>query len=156
MRAVLAATRLDPDCLILEITEDVLLARDGMGQRLQELKELGVRLAVDDFGTGYSALSHLQRYPIDIIKIDKAFVDGIGESGDHSRLIRGIIELTHSLGLRTVAEGIETSQQAQALRAMGSELGQGFHFARPLPSRDLEALLATAPDGLVLAAELGC
>jgi EAL domain-containing protein (putative c-di-GMP-specific phosphodiesterase class I) len=142
VRAALADSGLDPKCLILEITEDVLLTRDGMVERLTELKRLGLRLAVDDFGTGYSALSHLQRYPIDIIKIDKAFVDGLGESEDHARLIRGIIELTHSLGLKTVAEGIETRRQAELLGTMGSELGQGFHFARPLPSGDLEALLA--------------
>ncbi|HZU40859.1 MAG TPA: EAL domain-containing protein, partial [Solirubrobacteraceae bacterium] len=142
VRAALADTGLDPACLILEITEDVLLNREVMIERLRELKALGLRLAVDDFGTGYSALSHLQRYPIDIIKIDKAFVDDIGESEDQTRLIQGIIELTHSLGLKTVAEGIETHGQAEALRTMGSELGQGFHFARPLPTRDLEALLA--------------
>lgn len=154
VRSVLTDTGLLPSCLILEITEDVLLNREGMIERLRDLKSLGVLLAVDDFGTGYSALSHLQRYPIDIIKIDKAFVDGLGESADHARLIQGIIELTHSLGLRTVAEGIETGGQADALRTMGSELGQGFHFARPLPSRDIEALLAPAGD-LELPVELG-
>jgi len=143
--AALADSGLDPRCLILEITEDVLLTRVGMVERLQQLKRLGLRLAVDDFGTGYSALSHLQRYPIDIIKIDKAFVDGLGESDDHARLIRGIIELTHSLGLKTVAEGIETRRQADMLNTMGSELGQGYHFARPLPGADIEALLAS-PD----------
>jgi EAL domain-containing protein (putative c-di-GMP-specific phosphodiesterase class I) len=157
VRAVLTDTGLDPACLTLEITEDVLLARDGMLERLQALKQLGVRLAVDDFGTGYSALSHLRHYPIDIIKIDKAFVDDIGERSDQVRLIRGIVELTHSLGLRTVAEGIETAEQAEVLRAMGAQLGQGFHFARPLPIRDLEALLAAAvaePGPLPLAVEL--
>ena len=142
VKQALADSNLDPSCLILEITEDVLLTREGMVERLQELKALGLRLAVDDFGTGYSALSHLQRYPIDIIKIDKAFVDGLGESDDHARLIQGIIELTHSLGLKTVAEGIETRRQADLLTTMGSELGQGFHFARPLPCSDIKALLA--------------
>ena len=143
VRSVLAQTGIDPSSLVLEITEDVLLTRDGVLDRLRELRALGVRLAVDDFGTGYSALSHLQRFPVDVIKIDKSFVDGIAEDADRARLIRGIIELTHSLGLVTVAEGIESGEQADVLRELGSELGQGFHYARPQPANAVAALLAS-------------
>src|SRR6202011_2113503 len=90
------------------------------------LKDLGLRLAVDDFGTGYSALSYLQRFPIDILKIAKTFVDGLGDNNGQDRLVRGIIDLAHALNLETVAEGIESADQAAALRTMHSELGQGF------------------------------
>jgi EAL domain-containing protein (putative c-di-GMP-specific phosphodiesterase class I) len=143
IRAILTETGLCPGDLVLEITEDVLLSRDGVTERLLELKELGVKLAVDDFGTGYSALSHLQRFPIDLLKIDKGFLDSLGDSDDHTRLIQGIVELAHALGMRTVAEGIETQRQAEAVRALGSEMGQGFHFAKPLPAVDVQALLAS-------------
>jgi EAL domain-containing protein (putative c-di-GMP-specific phosphodiesterase class I) len=146
IKAVLAETGLRPSSLILEITEDVLLATDdALIARLREVKEYGVRLAVDDFGTGYSALSHLQRFPMDIIKIDKTFVDGLGENGEQIRLVEGIIELAHGLHLQTVAEGIERPEQAALLRDMHSELGQGFHFSRPLPIRDMDAILSPIP-----------
>jgi diguanylate cyclase (GGDEF)-like protein len=147
VKAVLGETGLPPSSLVLEITEDVLLATDeDLLARLRDVKDLGVRLAVDDFGTGYSALSQLQRFPMDIVKIDKTFVDGLGESGEHDLLVKGIIELAHGLRLETVAEGIERPEQAALLRSMHSELGQGFHFAKPLPSRDIEAILSPVPD----------
>jgi diguanylate cyclase (GGDEF)-like protein/PAS domain S-box-containing protein len=146
VKAALRETGLNPSTLILEITEDVLLATDDAPTaQLTELKELGVRLAVDDFGTGYSALSHLQRFRMDIIKIDKSFVDGLGDNGEQLRLVEGIIELAHGLQIETVAEGIEEPEQAALLRAMHSDLGQGFHFARPLPSRDIDAILSPVP-----------
>jgi EAL domain-containing protein (putative c-di-GMP-specific phosphodiesterase class I) len=143
IRVILAETGLCAGDLVLEITEDVLLSRAGVTERLLELKELGVKLAVDDFGTGYSALSHLQRFPIDLLKIDKGFLDTLGENADHTRLIQGSVELAHALGMRTVAEGIGTQRQAEAVRSLGSEMGQGFHFAKPLPADDVRALLAS-------------
>jgi len=139
--AALEDSGLAAEHLVLEITEDVLLSRDGMAERLAELKALGVMLVVDDFGTGYSALSHLQRFPIDGLKIDKGFLDTLEENADHARLIQGIIELARALGLSTVAEGIETERQAAAMRSLGSDMGQGYHFARPLPAADVQALL---------------
>lgn len=146
VQQVLADTGLAASNLILEITEGVLLATDdGVTNRLRELKNLGVRLAVDDFGTGYSALSYLQRFPMDILKIDKTFVDGLGDSTEQDRLVRGIIDLAHDLNLATVAEGIERPEQAEALRTMRSELGQGYHFARALTRHDMDAVLAPVP-----------
>jgi len=143
---VLHTTGLPPSSLIIEITENVLLDNnERVMTQLRALKSLGVKIAVDDFGTGYSALHYLQRFPMDIIKIDKTFVDGLGESADQNRLVKGIIELAHGLNLKTVAEGIERREQAAALRMMHSELGQGFHFARPLPSQDMAAILAPVP-----------
>jgi diguanylate cyclase (GGDEF)-like protein/PAS domain S-box-containing protein len=154
VRAVLADTGIVPCTLVLEITEGVLLATDdSVTTRLKELKDLGVRLAVDDFGTGYSALSYLQRFPMDILKIDKTFVDGLGTSSEQDRLVRGIIELAHDLNLETVAEGIERPEQAATLRTMHSELGQGFHFAKPLTDRDMDAILSPVPDAGAVAGE---
>jgi len=128
---VLEETGIDPRTLVLEITEGVLLTTDDVAlTRLHELKALGIKLAVDDFGTGYSALSYLQRLPMDILKIDKAFIDRVGEDNDQERLLNGIIKLAHNVNLATVAEGIETSEQAEALLRLDAELGQGFHFAR--------------------------
>ena len=143
VQSVLAETQLDPESLVLEITEGVLLKSDDVAlEKLCELKALGVRLAVDDFGTGYSALSYLQHFPVDILKIDKTFIDRLGEHEDQARLVNGIIELAHGVNLQTIAEGIETPAQAAALRGMDAGLGQGFHFARPVSTADMDALIA--------------
>jgi EAL domain-containing protein (putative c-di-GMP-specific phosphodiesterase class I) len=146
VKTILDDTGLDPSSLILEVTEGVLLATDDqMMTQLRMLKRLGVRLAIDDFGTGYSALNYLQRFPMDIIKIDKTFVDDLGDNAEQDRLVRGIIELAHGLDLETVAEGIERAEQATVLRTMHAELGQGFHFAKPLSSADMDAILSPVP-----------
>ncbi len=143
VRDVLDATGIDPSTLVLEITEGVLLTTDDIAlTRLHELKALGVKLAVDDFGTGYSALSYLQRLPMDILKIDKAFVDSVGENEDQERLLNGIITLAHNVKLSTVAEGIETPEQVETLLRLEAELGQGYHFARPVPSAEIDSLLS--------------
>ncbi len=133
---------LPADRLILEITEGTLLDNaEATTARLQELKALGVRLAIDDFGTGYSSLSYLQRFPIDILKIDKSFVDGIVRGGNQAALARTIISLGDSLALRTVAEGIETDAQRNVLRDLGCQLGQGFLYAKPMdPSAIVSAM----------------
>jgi diguanylate cyclase (GGDEF)-like protein/PAS domain S-box-containing protein len=140
---VLDTTGLDPQALILEITES-LFASDGdeVALELQRLKQIGVRVAVDDFGTGYSALSRLQRFPIDILKIDKSFIDGIDSDAGKAQLVRGIVDLGGSLELDIVAEGIEGREQADRLRAMRSRLGQGFLFSRPVGRAEMESLLA--------------
>jgi EAL domain-containing protein (putative c-di-GMP-specific phosphodiesterase class I) len=151
----LEACALEPGLLTLEITETVLMAdTDTVSQRLHELKQLGVRLAIDDFGTGYSSLSYLRRFPIDMLKIDKAFVDGIGEGRQDATLAHAIINLSHTLELHTIAEGIEMPEQAASLAALGRHDGQGYHFARPLPVEAMTELLerALAPGGFLLAA----
>lgn len=131
--AALADSGLAPERLVLEITETVIMHRtDAMVQRLQELKELGVHLAIDDFGTGYSSLSYLQQFPIDIIKIDKAFIDGMERDPAGAALTRTIIGLGWTLGLSTVAEGIEHPSQRATLAQLGCVMGQGFLFARPV------------------------
>jgi diguanylate cyclase (GGDEF)-like protein/PAS domain S-box-containing protein len=134
----LADSGLPPARLVLEITETVIMHRsEAMLHRLEELKGLGVHLAIDDFGTGYSSLSYLQQFPIDIIKIDKEFVEGMERTPAGAALTRTIIGLGWTLGLSTVAEGIERSAQRTTLHELGCEMGQGFLFARPLPPDEI-------------------
>jgi EAL domain-containing protein (putative c-di-GMP-specific phosphodiesterase class I) len=144
---VLRASGLEPSHLLLEITESVMLDRPEVArERFVALKDAGVRLAVDDFGTGYSALSYLQAFPIDTLKIDKSFVSGLRRGGSQAALARTIVALGRALGLRTIAEGIESDDQRVALRDAGCAYGQGFLFAPPLSPADAEVLLmASAP-----------
>jgi EAL domain-containing protein (putative c-di-GMP-specific phosphodiesterase class I) len=112
--------------------------------RLHELRALGVRLAVDDFGTGFSSISHLRQFPVDILKIDRSFVDTITDGEELPAIIRGLLDLSRTLRLETVAEGIESDVQRQRLRQEQCVLGQGYLFARPLPADEAEDLLRQA------------
>ena len=135
----------DPHHLVLEITENVLVQdTEAVIPRMMALKELGVSFAIDDFGTGYSSLSYLKRFPIDILKVDKAFVDDVMED---SVLAETIVRLGQTMHLQTVAEGIEQAGQVQALRAFGCEFGQGFYLARPLPIAELSDFLSERSPG---------
>ena len=131
--------------LVLEVTETVLMA-DPMAaaSALAHIRDLGVRVALDDFGSGYSSLSHLRRFPIDIVKIDKSFVDDVAREGVESAIARGIIELGKAMRIQTVAEGIEADDQAETLRTLGCELGQGFFFAKPLGADDWAEMLGSS------------
>ena len=141
--SALAASGLDPSRLILEITELVLMqTTTATIGKLADLRRIGVRLAIDDFGTGYSSLGYLERFPVDILKIDKTFIDGIGERGNRPVLARAIVQLGRALGLQVVAEGIERPEQAGGLRRLGCTRGQGYLYARPMPADQLEPLLA--------------
>lgn len=137
---------LDPDCLVLEITESVLV-QNGMSMldRLRALKGLGVRLAVDDFGTGYSSLSYLQQFPVDILKIDRSFTSGLTRGPNQDALARTIIALGDLLTLRTIAEGVELTQQHERLRDLGCSHGQGYLFSKPLTAREMTGVLADEP-----------
>ena len=137
-----SATGLPAGALVLEITESVLTPPGPeLLDRLRRLKELGVLLAVDDFGAGHSSLNHLRTLPVDVLKIDKVFVDGAGRGGQDDVLLRAIIELGHSLGLTVVAEGVEDAEQLTAVRRLGCEQAQGFLLGRPSTSADLEGVL---------------
>jgi EAL domain-containing protein (putative c-di-GMP-specific phosphodiesterase class I) len=116
---------------------------DPVLERLRQLKALGVRLAIDDFGTGYSSLSYLQRFPIDILKIAKPFVEEVGKGADRSALARAIIGLGDTLRLDTIAEGIEMAEQRAALLQLGCALGQGHYFWPALPAAAVGDLLGT-------------
>jgi EAL domain-containing protein (putative c-di-GMP-specific phosphodiesterase class I) len=142
----LRAGGLDPGSLVLEITESVLVQdADSVIARMLELKLLGVAFAIDDFGTGYSSLSYLKRFPIDILKVDKSFVDDVGESADSGALAEAIVQLGNTLHLQTVAEGIEQAHQVDDLRALGCQFGQGFYFAKPLRPEQVDELLSRLP-----------
>ena len=143
VRCALETSGLPPGSLVLEITESVMMSdTDFAVQRLTELKDLGVRLAMDDFGTGYSSLSYLSRFPVDILKMDRSFVG----SGENVALQSAIIALGASLELDVVAEGIELEEQERSLHDLGCELGQGFLFARPMSSADLATFLSGRPE----------
>lgn len=146
VREALEESGLDPARLTLEITESALVHNsDTMRERLCQLKELGISLAIDDFGTGYSSLSYIQQFPVDVLKIDRSFVEGLGRSnGTDAALARTIIALGASLQLRTIAEGIEVEAQRAILRELGCELGQGFLYARPMQADEVCAWLAEA------------
>ena len=136
----------DPTRLVLEFTESVLMQdTDATMATLHGLKALGVRLAIDDFGTGYSSLSYLRQFPIDILKIDRSFVASMADGPDETALVHSILQLSETLHLETVAEGIEDAGQLAELQTLGADLGQGFLFARPLASAEISALLAV-PD----------
>ena len=140
----LSETGLEPNHLVLEITESVMMQDMSLSiERLTELKELGVQLAVDDFGTGYSSLNYIRRFPVNILKVDKSFVDGVNEVGEESALTAAIIELAGILKLRPVAEGIERADQLAKLLELGCELGQGFYFSKPVPIEEIDELLLT-------------
>jgi diguanylate cyclase (GGDEF)-like protein len=145
VRQTLARTGLGADALELEITESVLMDQSEAGIRaLRDLRGLGVRLVLDDFGTGYSSLSYLKHLPLDTIKIDRTFVAGIEETADRS-IVDAVIALAHGLGIGVVAEGIETDEQADRLRELGCDLGQGYLFSRPVPAEQTAALLVSSP-----------
>ena len=142
----LAESGLAPERLILELTESVLIdEQDATIERLNALKALGVGLAIDDFGTGYSSLSYLRRLPVDSLKVDKEFIDGLGGDSGEGALAEAIIALAQRLDLRTVAEGVEGSAQIRSLERLGCDLVQGFHLSRPLGAAEVSGLLR---DGL--------
>jgi EAL domain-containing protein (putative c-di-GMP-specific phosphodiesterase class I) len=145
--AALAQSGFPPGRVLLEITESVWVEQDEVTvARLHALKALGVRLGIDDFGTGYSSLGYLQRFPLDVLKIDKRFVDGVArDGGSDAAFARTIIALGEMLSLQTIAEGITRAPQQQRLIALGCRLGQGYLFAEPLDPDHVERLLAERP-----------
>ena len=151
---ILRETGMDPQCLDLEITEDIAMCDfKRSAVVLSELKALGVRLSIDDFGTGYSSLHRLQRFPVDTLKIDRAFTSAMDCVLETHEIVRVIIMLAHNLGLRVVAEGIEKPEQMVMLRDLGCELGQGYLFSKPVDAAAIEQLLIKGlPAGAVAAA----
>jgi EAL domain-containing protein (putative c-di-GMP-specific phosphodiesterase class I) len=142
MMGALLDNGLEPGALCLELTETTFMEDAGIHREtLAGIRELGVGLAIDDFGTGYSSLTYLKRFPVNVLKIDQAFVRGLGEDAADTAIVRSVIDLAHAVGLVVVAEGVETRQQLVHLRALGCDLGQGYFFARPQPAAELEELL---------------
>ena len=148
---VLSSDGLDPNCLKLEITERILLdSQQNTNNTLSEIKKRQITLSIDDFGTGYSSFSYLKRLPIDSLKIDRSFVDGINSDSESLEIVKTIISLAHIIGMDAVAEGIETKEQLKKLKALGCEYGQGYLFAKPLPAKTIEAMFAKKSDNAVL------
>ncbi|MGH9132632.1 MAG: putative bifunctional diguanylate cyclase/phosphodiesterase, partial [Ilumatobacteraceae bacterium] len=138
--------RVDPRMLMIEMTESVLVEEnDRATDTVTELRDHGVRIAIDDFGAGYCSLSYLQRHPVDMIKIDRAFIDELGREPRGNTLARTILQMASSLDIRTVAEGIETTAQLRELRTLGCDLGQGYLLSRPLETDALARRFGAAP-----------
>ena len=142
VQGALADSGLEPTSLTLEITETALMRdADSTAEQLRKLKALGVRIAIDDFGTGYSSLAYLSQFPVDVLKIDRTFVTGLSDSADSRALAHTLIQLGKTLGLQTLAEGIEEQAQLEVLRHEQCDLGQGYLFARPLIAEDIQGYL---------------
>jgi len=146
VRRAIRDSGVDPSSLVLEITESLMMADADLAiRRLEEMKGLGVRLAMDDFGTGYSSLSYLSKFPVDILKMDRSFLEA--ESDADSGLAAAVVALGATLDMQVVAEGIEMTTQMSALRELGCELGQGFLFARPMSFSSVADYLHDARSG---------
>jgi EAL domain-containing protein (putative c-di-GMP-specific phosphodiesterase class I) len=141
---ILLRTGVAPESVELELTESSAMANPQQTiENLARLKSLGVRLALDDFGTGYSSLAYLQRLPIDVLKIDRAFARGLGQDSNDAGIVQLILTLAQLLELETIAEGVETAEQVAVLRRMGCRMGQGYFFSAGVPAAQAERLLAT-------------
>jgi diguanylate cyclase (GGDEF)-like protein/PAS domain S-box-containing protein len=150
--AALRGSGLDPACLTLEITESIMLAdADGLSETLEELKAIGVRLVLDDFGTGYSSLAYLTRLPLDALKVDRSFIDGLGTEPEDTAITEAIVAMSHALSLQVVGEGAETARQVAELERLGCDLVQGFYFSRPLRAAEITRMLECGPPWLAAA-----
>ncbi len=144
LRAALARYEIDPHRLVIEITETTLMRDpDATARRLAAIREIGTRVAIDDFGTGYSSLAYIRQFPLDVLKIDRSFVNAMAGSDQADALVHALVQLGKSLGLETLAEGIEEADQFDALQRQECDSGQGFLLARPLDPVDLESFLLT-------------
>jgi EAL domain-containing protein (putative c-di-GMP-specific phosphodiesterase class I) len=133
-------TRIPPHCLKLEITESAAMQDVEATERtLRQLRRLGIQLAIDDFGTGYSSLAYLDRFQVDTVKVDRSFVDGVGQQAQSTAIVRSVVALAKALGLTVTAEGVETPTQRAQLRLLGCDFGQGYLFGRPQPWQVAEA-----------------
>ena len=142
--ATLQETGLDPSCLCLEITESAVMDNADLAMTtLASLKRIGIELAIDDFGTGYSSLSYLKRFTVDVLKIDQTFVEEIDQDEENSVIVGVTIRLAHALGMKVVAEGVETKAQIDRLKELGCDLAQGYYVARPLPATSIAALIGS-------------
>ena len=146
INTALYQTSLDPSGLKLEITESVIMDNaETAASMLEQLRALGTQVSIDDFGTGYCSLSYLHTFPLDVLKVDRSFVSRMGENGTNAEIVRTIVALAHNLGLKVVAEGVETAEDMRQLNELGCEFGQGYYFAKPLPAEDATQLLTRFP-----------
>jgi diguanylate cyclase len=155
VKAALEEAGLPPECLGLDVTETTLVEEGAGGARaraeLQQLHDGGVRIAVDDFGTGFSSFGQLRSFPVDMIKVDRSFVQGVEEEAKDAAITANLVTLAHALGVLAIAEGIESDGQLASLRGLGCDLAQGYLFARPMPPDELRSVLANGFGDLVAA-----
>jgi EAL domain-containing protein (putative c-di-GMP-specific phosphodiesterase class I) len=145
--AALGTSGLAPDRLVLEVTESALMDRPDLAlANLRQLKALGVRLAIDDFGTGYSSLVYLKQMPVDVIKVDRSFVAGLGHDPGDTAIVASIVALARAFGIQAVGEGVETDEQHGHLRILGCQLAQGYRWSRPVPADEFRAFLPRPVD----------
>jgi EAL domain-containing protein (putative c-di-GMP-specific phosphodiesterase class I) len=151
---VLERTGLPPGRLTLELTESVVMEDVDAGMAAMErLRSLGVRLALDDFGQGYSSLGYLKRFPLDNVKIDRSFVDGLVASAEDQAIVRSVVMLAREMHMTVTAEGIETPEQLDAVRALGCDEAQGYYFSAPMPGVGVTAAASPAVAALVAGAD---
>jgi diguanylate cyclase (GGDEF)-like protein len=142
VRHIVAEAGIDPSSLCLGITERVVMSdEEAAVQTLHALKDLGVRISIDDFGSSESSLGALKRFPLDVLKVDRSFVSGLGQEGDDAAIVAAVINMAHALGILTVADGVETREQVEHLKTFGCDVGQGQYFARPRPAEAIAELL---------------
>jgi EAL domain-containing protein (putative c-di-GMP-specific phosphodiesterase class I) len=140
---IIRSSGLEPSSLELELTESMVMSNgEGGVNVLEELKSIGVQIAIDDFGVGYSSLAYLKRFPIDILKVDRSFIRDIPTESSDKKIVRAIVVMAHSLGLQVVAEGVETADQLKFLRAQHCDAVQGFFLHRPLPEAEVADVLS--------------
>src|SRR5690606_7431149 len=143
IRSTLASEAVDPSRLEVELTEEIFIQNiEHNLNQLSQLHQLGVHLAIDDFGVGYSSLGYLRDFPVDLLKIDRSFITDVTERHDDAVITRAVINLAHNLGIQVVAEGVETEEQLNFLKAHRCNLAQGYLISRPIPAADLERALA--------------
>jgi EAL domain-containing protein (putative c-di-GMP-specific phosphodiesterase class I) len=142
---IIQKTGVDSDCLVLELTESSIMKNaESAIETLSELKKMGIKIAIDDFGTGYSSLGYLKRLPIDILKIDRSFVCDVTTDADDAALVMAIITLAHNLGLKVIAEGVETEEQLRFLRLLRCDDWQGYLSSEPMPAANMSRFLTKA------------
>jgi len=138
----------EPDQIVLELTEQALAVDfDSVAAVVAELRAGSVSVAVDDYGTGYSSLRYLDRFDADVVKIDRSFVANVVDSVHTQKIVRSVMHMAESLDLQSIAEGIETPEQLETVRALGCELGQGYLFSRPVPAEEISRMLCDAAGG---------
>jgi len=156
IKQILYETGLKSSSLDLEITETIAMADAARSTVvLAELKSLGARLSIDDFGTGYSSLSRLQRFPVDILKIDRAFISRMDSDLETHEIVRIVVMLAHNLGLKVIAEGVETQEQVELLKHIGCEMAQGYLFSKPVRAEAIQQLLIAQHSGNVTSSSDG-
>ena len=141
VKAILEETQLDPNLLELEVTESVFADVEDAANTLEEIRELGVHISIDDFGTGYSSLNYIKHLPVDMLKIDASFIRDIHENEESKAIVKAVLTLADTLGMKVLAEGIERKEQLKVLNEDGCKFGQGFLFSRPLSKDDFERFI---------------